>query len=85
MYYIQKITVPLHYQITTPKGITNKIMKNAAILHASILGTEAFNSGKKCVAWHDLRLVSALEQNQDLILKMLKAWNKAWTAANLSK
>lgn len=63
-------------------------MKNAAapaILHASVLGTIAFNSGKKSIPVLDKDFMTLLETPEVDTLAALNAWSAAWHAANLSK
>ena len=67
-------------------------MKATQILQASVLGTIAFKSGKKCVpAWdNDLakmfigRQVGQTPKGEASTIEILKAWTTAWHNANLS-
>jgi hypothetical protein len=68
-------------------------MKATQILQASVLGTIAFNAGKKCVpAWDkDLmqmlsgRMIGQAPAGEASSVAILKAWSDAWHNANLSK
>ena len=56
-----------------------------AIIQASILGTIAFNSGKKSIPVLDKELMEMLEIDGIDTIAVLTAWSNAWHAANLSK
>ena len=58
-------------------------MKNAFILQAAILGTRAFNSGKKSIPCLDVDLMKLLETPGIDTLVALDAWSAAWHAANI--
>lgn len=63
-------------------------MKNTtcpSVLHASVLGTIAFNSGKKSVPVLDKDFMTLLGTPGIDTLSALSAWTEAWHAANLSK
>ena len=60
------------------------------ILQAAILGTKAFNSGKKSTPCMDKELNKLIKDNESSdkefgwTLDLLKAWTKSWHDANLS-
>lgn len=61
-------------------------MANASILQASVLGTIAFNSGKKSIPVLDKDFMRFLLETPGInTLSAIDAWAAAWHAANLSK
>ena len=60
-------------------------MKNAIILQAAILGTRAFNSGKKSIPCLDVDLMKLLGTPGIDALVALNAWSDTWHAANICK
>lgn len=67
-------------------------MKATQILQASVLGTIAFKSGKKCVPAHDSELMKMLANRQigqtpkghATSIQIMKAWTTAWHNANIT-
>lgn len=57
------------------------------LLEASVLGTIAFNEGRKAIPCHDAKLMDLLRGLPvgDEALRLLKAWNHSWHAANLAQ
>lgn len=59
-----------------------------AIFAAAVLGTIAFNEGRKAVPAHDKALMDIISQHEDkefgACIPILAAWTKSWHAANLA-
>jgi hypothetical protein len=67
-------------------------MKTTQILQASVLGTLAFKSGKKCIPAHDADLMNMLSgrmigqtpKGEASNIQIMKAWTNAWHNANIA-
>lgn len=60
--------------------------QQSEIATAEILGTIAFNSGKKCIPALDADLMKMMEGKEvGEGLPLMKAWTKTWHNANLAK
>lgn len=58
---------------------------NPTIDHAKSLGKEAFHSGKKCIPYHDPKLMDLIKQQQNDSIKIFDAWLGAWHKENLDQ
>lgn len=52
---------------------------------AKELGKEAFHSGKKCVPYHDPKLMELIKKEQNNSIKLFDAWLSAWHTENLAQ